>query len=83
MHNGNVKTINRELSVLKLIENLKDLDFVPEADLYLKYFGQYPALRKLLSIDKKVKNKRPGASKGSCSKGHWITKDHHHIFICE
>ena len=34
------------------------------------------------SADKKVKNKRPGKTKGSCSKGHWITKDHHHIFIC-
>ena len=34
------------------------------------------------SADKKVKNKRPGKIKGSCTKGHWITKDHHHIFIC-
>lgn len=35
------------------------------------------------SADKKVKNKRPGKSKGRCTKGHWITKDHHHIFICD
>ena len=35
------------------------------------------------SADRNVKNKRPGAKKGNCSKGHWITKDHHHIFICE
>ncbi len=34
------------------------------------------------NADKKVKNKRPGKTKGSCTKGHWITKDHHHIFIC-
>ena len=33
--------------------------------------------------DKKVKNKRPGKSNGRCTKGHWITKDHHHIFICD
>ena len=35
------------------------------------------------SADKKVKNKRPGKPKGRCIKGHWITKDHHHIFICD
>ena len=35
------------------------------------------------SADKKVKNKRPGKPKGRCTKGHWITKKHHHIFICE
>ena len=34
------------------------------------------------NADKKVKNKRPGKTKGACIKGHWITKDHHHIFIC-
>ena len=34
------------------------------------------------SADKKVKNKRPGKTKSFCTKGHWITKDHHHIFIC-
>ena len=32
--------------------------------------------------DKKVKNKWPGKKTGSCVNGHWITKDHHHIFIC-
>ena len=35
------------------------------------------------SADKKVKNKRPGKLKGRCVNGHWITKDHHHIFICD
>ena len=35
------------------------------------------------SADKKVKNKRPGKSEGRCNKGHWITKDQHHIFICD
>ena len=35
------------------------------------------------SADKKVKNKRPGKKTGSCVKGHWITKDHHHIYICD
>ena len=35
------------------------------------------------SADKRVKNKRPGKKAGSCANGHWITKDHHHIFICE
>ena len=34
------------------------------------------------SADKKVKNKRPGKTAGSCTKGHWITKNHHHVFIC-
>jgi hypothetical protein len=33
--------------------------------------------------DKKVKNKRPGKTTGTCTKGRWITKDHHHIFICD
>ncbi len=35
------------------------------------------------TADKKVKNKRPGKLKGSCTKGHWITKNRHHIFICD
>ncbi len=35
------------------------------------------------SADKKVKNKRPGKPNGRCTNGHWITKDHHHIFICD
>ena len=35
------------------------------------------------TADKKVKNKRPGKSKGHCTKGHWIPKDHHHILICD
>ncbi|MBF0387628.1 MAG: transglycosylase SLT domain-containing protein [Candidatus Omnitrophica bacterium] len=34
------------------------------------------------SADKKVKNKWPGKKTGFCINGHWITKDHHHIFIC-
>ncbi|MBF0123598.1 MAG: transglycosylase SLT domain-containing protein [Candidatus Omnitrophica bacterium] len=33
--------------------------------------------------DKKVKNKRPGKKMGSCVNGHWITKDGHHILICD
>lgn len=33
--------------------------------------------------DKTVKNKRPGKSTGRCVNGHWITKDQHHIFICD
>ena len=35
------------------------------------------------SADKKVKNKRPGKSTGRCVSGHWITKDRHHILICD
>jgi len=33
--------------------------------------------------DKKAKDKKIGKSKGLCVNGHWITKDHHHIFICD
>ena len=35
------------------------------------------------SADKKVKNKRPGKKTGSCVNGHWITKEHHHILVCD
>ncbi|MFH0753202.1 MAG: transglycosylase SLT domain-containing protein [Candidatus Omnitrophota bacterium] len=35
------------------------------------------------SADKKVKNKRPGKKTGACIHGHWITKDHHHVFVCD
>ncbi len=33
--------------------------------------------------DKKAKNKKVRKSKGPCVNGHWITKNHHHIFICD
>lgn len=35
------------------------------------------------TADKEVKNRRPGKLEGNCTNGHWITKDHHHIFICD
>ena len=33
--------------------------------------------------DKKAKDKKIGKPKNRCTKGHWITKDDHHIFICD
>jgi len=33
--------------------------------------------------DKKAKNKPINKRKNSCTDGHWITKDDHHIFICD
>ena len=33
--------------------------------------------------DKKAKDKKIGKPKSRCTKGHWITKDDHHIFICD
>lgn len=33
--------------------------------------------------DSKAKNRKIVKPKIQCTKGHWITKDHHHIFICQ
>ena len=35
------------------------------------------------SADKKAKDKKIGKSRTRCAEGHWITKDDHHIFICD
>lgn len=35
------------------------------------------------TADQNVKNKRPGKLEGNCVNGHWITKNHHHILICD
>ena len=35
------------------------------------------------SADKKAKDKKINKPKHPCTSGHWITKDNHHIFICD
>ena len=46
----------------------------------LKYESEFT---KKSSADKKAKDKKIGKPKSLCKKGRWITKDNHHIFICE
>ncbi len=35
------------------------------------------------SADARAKDRKLVKPKIQCTKGHWITKDHHHIFICQ
>ena len=35
------------------------------------------------TADKKAKDKKTNKPKHPCTRGHWITKDGHHIFICD
>lgn len=35
------------------------------------------------TADSKAKDRKIVKPKIQCTKGHWITKDHHHIFICQ
>ncbi|MEI7998832.1 MAG: transglycosylase SLT domain-containing protein [Candidatus Omnitrophota bacterium] len=46
----------------------------------LKYQDEF---EKKSPADSSAKDRKIVKPKIQCTKGHWITKDHHHIFICE
>lgn len=51
---------------------------------YVQYISKHEVeFAKKSKADKKAKDKKDFKLKVSCTQGHWITKDGHHIFICD
>ena len=60
-----------------------DPDIIQQINGYIPKVPEYEAeFAKKSPADKKAKDKKIVKPKIQCTKGHWITKDHHHIFIC-
>ena len=58
-------------------------DKIKEITDYVTQVPEYEAeFAKKSPADKNAKDKKIVKPKIQCTDGHWITKDHHHIFIC-
>lgn len=60
-----------------------DPDIITQINGYIPKVPKYEVEFAKKSIaDAKAKDRKIVKPKIQCNKGHWITKDHHHIFIC-
>ena len=61
-----------------------DPNIIQQINGYIPKVPEYEAeFAKKSSADKNAKDKKIVKPKIQCTDGHWITKDHHHIFICD